>query len=190
MKKRNFTNVEDAIKNLKKGSFVRVSMLTTPTMNKRNNPYYGRVKKLTIISGASLGVDYAKLMQNAAKRSGNETEEKYDVDKRYSKGVWVNGLEKFVSVTNTGQKYLHIYMYQRTSKRNVCYMLDGKIITQNNPLFEQIAMWDKNYNKKPQACAKQAEYGVDDTEIPMVITPLLENIIGIKQNDINYFLGF
>ena len=56
----NITEFVNFCETLNKGTFTQISVITSPKMRKTNNPYYGRVKKLSTYVGEFF--DYQKKM--------------------------------------------------------------------------------------------------------------------------------
>ena len=177
-----YENVEEMLKGCQKGSFFKVITLTSPSMKKRNNPYYGKVQKITIYKGCMLGVSYQNVVQNAAKRNGVENDTPYIVNTNTGKGTWILGLENYITENEKGDKYLHLFI-TRGTRKEMKYLYEGVIIDFNNPIFDKIASWDKNFGKKHEVCKKQEDYGASDDTILSVITPKLENVIEVEQKN-------
>ena len=57
--KQNFNSVSEFTQNVSRGTFgISLITLTEPKMNKRGNPFYGRVHKATYMTNVALGYDY------------------------------------------------------------------------------------------------------------------------------------
>ena len=183
-----YATLEEILKSSVKGGFYRVVTATIPTMNKRNNPFIGRVKKVTIYSSCQMGISYQNAMQNAYKRTNGEASaQAYEVQANTGKGTWIDGLVNFITENEKDARYLHVFLHKRT-KKYVFYLLDGKLVKSGTDLFDEVASWDKNFNKQRTACPKQADYGISDYEITGVITPKVENVIEVVQSD-RYYLN-
>lgn len=179
-----FENVYEMLNNLKKGVYSSISYLCDCKMNKRNNPYYGRVKKLTVYNSIKFGVSYANVMEKQATKAGNEPEKAYIVNTNTGKGNWVFGLKDILTRNEeTGKEYLHIAIYPE-SKTESYYILDGLIVKKDSKVYEEIKSWDNSLKKaKNEPCEKQKEYGVTKEVFVKTPTFILTNVISIKQGN-------
>lgn len=145
-----------------------VTYLVDAAMNKTNNPYYGRVKKLTTVSNARLGVSYESCVNGKLERSGQTPD--YQAGK--STTDFVND---FIQVSKDGTKYyLKVGINSRTTIDSV-YYLDGRIATDKE-------MADiRNYLKKSAPSQRQIAAGIAADEVYRHITPNVENILHIWQ---------
>lgn len=171
-------------KEIKNGTFVTICTNTEVSMNKKNNPLISRdLRKITIYNNAQIGCDYKNIMDNAAKRCGNESD--YQVQKNTGKGVFTVG--KIISTNEKGKSYLHMYFYKKNNsfKKYHYYVLDGKIITEENEKeWALITSWDKAYKRSSEPCNKQVENGITDgNEIPLTLTISAENVVYIRQSN-------
>lgn len=145
-----------------------VTYLVDASMNKTNNPYYGRVKKLTTVSNARLGVSYVNCVNGKLERSGQTPD--YQAGK--STTDFVND---FIQVNKDGTKYyLKVGINSRTTIDSV-YYLDGRIAT------DQEVADIKNYLKKSAPSQRQVAAGLDADDVYRHITPNVENILHIWQ---------
>lgn len=161
-------NIFEAVKDKKGQLGICVTYLVDASMNKTNNPYYGRVKKLTTISNARLGVSYVNCVNGKLERSGQTPD--YQAGK--STTDFVN---EFIQVSKDGTKnYLKIGINSRTTIDSV-YYLDGHIAT------DQEVADIKNYLKKSAPSQRQMAAGIDEDDVYRHITPNVENILHIWQ---------
>lgn len=158
----------NSVKDRKGQMGICVTYLVDASMNKTNNPYYGRVKKLTTISNARLGVSYTNCVNGKLERMGEQPN--YQAGK--STTDFVND---FIQVSKDGTKYyLKVGINSRTTTDSV-YYLDGRIAT------DQEMADIKNHLKKSAPSQRQIAAGIDADEVYRHITPNVENIIHIWQ---------
>lgn len=181
-------------KDFQKGSFCSITYKCEPNMNKRNNPFYGKVEKVILYGGVGIGVDYAKAMENAAKRSGNIDCGSYEVEKKDNgKGSWINErLTNVMSVNDKGTEYLRLYIYKKSTKK-VTYLFTTEenvveVVDINHPLFTEISSWDKSMQKKKEACNKQREFGISDYEVPLINDLIASKILEVSNGDRKYII--
>jgi hypothetical protein len=110
------------IANLKGCQFVNVIALTDADMNKRNNEFYGRVKKFTI-TPMQINFDYEKAVNNRLKKEGKEPN--FSAEGR----KWGQWLHFNKVATHNGEYYLRCYCVKNSRPRTY-YLLDGRIATE------------------------------------------------------------
>ena len=178
---KSYNNVYKMLNDLKKGVYSSISYLCDCKMNKRNNPYYGRVKKLTVYNSIKFGVSYANVMERQATKAGNTPFKPYEVSTNTGKGNWVVGLKDILTRNEeTGKEYLHIAIYPE-SKTESYYILDGLIVKKDSKVYEEIRSWDNSLKKAKEPCEKQKGYGVTKEVLVKTPTFILANVISIKQ---------
>lgn len=158
----------NAVKDRKGQMGICVTYLVDAAMNKTNNPYYGRVKKLTTISNARLGVSYVNCVNGKLERMGETP--------NYQAGKSVTDyVNDFIQESKDGTKqYLKIGINSRTTTDSVLY-LDGHIAT------DQEVAAIKPYLKKSAPSQRQMDAGIDPDDVYRHITPNVDNILHIWQ---------
>lgn len=173
-----FNTIQEFVKNVSRGTFgITVTTVTEPKMKKTNNPYYGRVKKLTILTNVALGYDYENTANNRLERNGLTPcfKAQKSNGKTWEEYPYILKSDKDASV-----KYLRCTMRQNTKVENH-YILDG-IFIKNEKTISEI----KSFIQASGTSKKQAECGLDDENQVIVRDFKLENIIALKQGE-KYF---
>lgn len=117
------------ILSLKKGLFGnKVVTITTPKMNKRNNPFLlngDNVQKVTYYSNIGLGLSYENSTNNKLERMGEEAN--FEAEK--PKGMtWEHYPFILRSEKTPEQKYLRMQFYKNTTCKSI-YLVNGRIAT-------------------------------------------------------------
>ena len=145
-----FTTMMDLMQSVKasKGcQFVSVSYENEQKMNKRNNPYYGRVTK-RVVAQMQFGYSYENACNNRCADGVTF------VADSLSWGAWVEGLENKV-IVHKEEYYLRLYdVHGKTPK--VTYYVDGVVATE-----EQIAEFSQ-FISKSKPSAKQSAHGIEE----------------------------
>jgi hypothetical protein len=134
---------------------------TFPKMNKRGNPFFGRVSKVSKVSG-SINWLYSKWVNDQRERENGFTVleggavkegvvEKFVAEKRR----WGQRLERSPYVEHNGKYYLELGVDESLEHN---YYLDGEIVPKDSELFESIKPW----LPKPRKSNRQ---GVDNDVI-------------------------
>lgn len=173
-------SIVDFVNGLKKGVFGVVLVAhTEPKMNKTNNPYFGRVTKVTRLTNVAIGYSYENTIHNRLERFDIENAEfKSEAPKGRH---WVQGYENILLQSNkdSEQYYLRTTM-RRNTKASVEYLVDGRPATD-----EEIDAF-KAFFPKTATSAKQAEVGLDDSEQVIVRDYKLESIQSLTLGNLNY----
>ena len=148
---------------------------TEPKMNKRGNPYFGRVRAIKYMTNVAVGRDY----ENAVHRVAERTE---GADASNFAAAAPSGMEWEVypyilrGIKDPSQKYLRLTRNGNTTSRTT-YMVDGREAT----AAETEAI--KAFIPKHGESAKQAACGIaaEDQVKPFAIK--VENIVTIYQGD-------
>ena len=157
----------DFILSLKKGLFGnKVVTITTPKMNKRNNPFLlsgDNVQKITYYNNIGLGLSYENSTNNKLERMGEEAN--FEAEK--PKGmVWDSYPFILRSEKNPEQKYLRMQFYKNTTCKSL-YLVNGKIATP-----QQIKTIESFLPKS------------SSNSIIKVLSVKLENVVKIKQSNL------
>ena len=136
------------LNNVKGCKFINVTALTDAGMYLRNNPFKGRVKKLSI-TPMQFGYDYETAVNNRLAREGKEAN--FDADK-LPWGKWVEGMRNKV-ISHKDMYYMRTYCV-RNSKPRTYYLLDGHLASTQE--WEEI----KCYLKTTSTSEKQSNAGL------------------------------
>lgn len=169
-------NLELFLKQVVKGSFgVELVALTDPKMNKRNNPYFGRLKKQSRITNVALGVSYENVVNSRLRAEDKLPNFVAEAPKGKR---WCQGSAFLLeSEKDCTKKYLRTLM-RKNSKINVTYFLDG-VAVDNVDVLADIKQWVQKPNKP-------TNQGLDDENLVIVRDFSIENIIYIKQGEKEY----
>lgn len=174
-----FITISDFANNINKGTFGIVMLTaTTPKMRKTNNPYFGRVIKVSYRTNVALGWGYEKTIEGRLEKKGLPTD--FEVEKPKGK-TWVAYPFILEKDSDTSVQYLRTFTRNNTTSKSV-FMLDGVLVTDNNIIAEI-----KSFIPTPSDSAKQIALGLTNAEDR--VNPLdytLENILYIAQSD-NYY---
>lgn len=165
-------SIIEKVSGMKKATFgVDIFTQTEPAMRKTNNPYIGRVTKLTHYIDAVLGVDYQKAVNNRLERNGFEPtyQSEEPKGKKHYNAFFYQSLD--------GETfYLKIGIYQSTSIVSILF-LDGQPAT---PV--QIAQIEPFLQKKSNFVQKQADAGLTETEEQYhIVAPKAQNVVKITE---------
>jgi hypothetical protein len=159
------------VSKLNKGIFgVEVTTNTEPSMRKTNNPYLGRVRKVSVYRNAILGVDYENAVNGRLERKGEVADYKADAPKgkkHYNAFFYVSDKDENVF-------YLKIGMRKNTNIESE-YMVDGRIAT-----AAERAEIETFLTSHSSSVKKQAEAGLDESEQYRIVAPKLENVVSIR----------
>lgn len=162
-------NIIEQVSKMNKGIFgVEILTETEPAMRKTNNPFVGRVKKITHYVNAILGVEYQNVVNNRLTRNGNEANYKSEAPKgkKHYNAFFYQSLD--------GETfYLKIGMYKNTTCHSILF-LDGQPATPTQ--IEQIKPFLQTKSNNVQ---KQQEAGLNDTEQYHIVAPKTSNVLKI-----------
>lgn len=163
----------DFIKNLKNGAYMVVCTETEPKMLKTNNPFVGRVKKVSAYAGVRTGVDYAICVANAIERA---TSECTDFVADAPKGMQWDTFPKILKgIKDPNQMYFRISIDKSTVTKSV-WFIDGRVATD-----AEVADI-KKFLPAISSSAKQAAAGlVNESEQIQVRSIKFQNILYVKQ---------
>lgn len=173
-------SIVDFVSGLKKGVFgITLVAHTEPKMNKTNNPYFGRVTKVTRLTNVAIGYSYENTINNRLERAGVENT---DFKSEAPKGRhWVEGYENILLQSNkdSEQYYIRTTMRKNT-KASVEYLVD------NRPATEEEINAFKEFFPKSSTSTKQTEAGLQDSEQVVVRDYKLESIQSLTLGNLNY----
>lgn len=164
------------VETLTKGTFGIVMLTATiPTMRKTNNPYMGRVLKVSYRTNVALGWDYKSTIEGRAEKLGIDTP--YEVEKPKGK-TWLVPPFILQSDKDARQLYLRTYTRNNSTTKSI-FVLDGNIVT-NEVTIEHI----KSFMQAHTECKKQTEYGlVEDKDKVNPLDYKVEGILYIRQGN-------
>ena len=112
--------VVSALESAVRCTFVSFVMLTTPTMRKTNNPYFGRVQKRTSVKWGLFNATYIGRDAN-----GNELPKNERGKEPLPWGKW-RVFRK--TIEHAGKVYMRVYTTKRSIVKEQC-LLDGRVAT-------------------------------------------------------------
>jgi len=155
------------ILSLKKGLFGnKVVTITTPKMNKRNNPFIlngDNVQKITYYNNIGLGISYENTMNNRKERNGEERN--FEAEKPFGMS-WEAFPFILKSDKDPSQKYLRMQFYANTTCKSV-YLINGHLATPS-----EVETIKKFIPKKSESEIK-------------VLSVKLQNVVKIKQSNVS-----
>ena len=164
-------SVADFCAVINKGTFgVQILSVTEPKMNKKGNPFFGRVKKATYLSNVALGYNYENVVNNRLEKQGLEPTFK-SVAPKGTRFISDFMLEK---ISDPSVTYLRTTMQGSTTEKH-SYYLDGVEVTDPN-LLAELMVWIT----LPTKSAKQSEHGLDENQV-VVRNFTTSNIVCLKQ---------
>lgn len=167
--------MKNFINSIGKGTFGIVMVTCTiPTMNKTGNPYYGRLKKISMTSNVAFGYDYSAYLYGKAKKQGllNGRELKdFQEEVSKPKGKHWDEFPYFLqSDKDENQRYLRAY-YNANSVTKSIYLLDGRFVTD-----ERVKEDIKQYIKVSSSTS--SKFGLNDIVVRDFKT---ENVLCLTQ---------
>lgn len=154
-----------------KGQFGAVVItLTTPKMNKRGNPFWGRVQKLTRYTNVAIGCDYTRTIESRASRLG--ITEKYDTASNKCGGFIDSKLPYCRQHPTSGQTYFE-FLFRKNTKPTPIWLVDGRVAT-----HEEIAIFEPFLPQKTNN-SKQSAFGLDSANEVVIRQPKCDNILTI-----------
>ena len=163
------------IESLGNGQYFSLITLTEPKMNKRNNPYYGRVTKKSVITGVRTGVSYSNCVDASLGR--NNIDDHITTEKPFGKS-WVVVNKILVSDKDSNQFYLRTSWDKSTKVQSSALYLDGQEVTDTDILADI-----KSFIPKPSESKKQATLGLTGQEQISIKDYKFESIQEIKCGD-------
>lgn len=159
----------DVLKQVEKSTFINVTMVTVPTMNKTGNPLFGMVKKVTNCNYL-IGNDYETRVNS------NEVKEGLEGTFESMKPSGKHHVSKCVLVDDkTGlTNYLMVERFDEV-KPKVDYLKNGE------PMNEVDRMILNDWLKKSSDTTRQ-----EQERVVSVITPKIENIKSLSLNGMVY----
>ena len=163
------------IESLGNGQYFSLTTLTEPKMNKRNNPYYWRVTKKSVITGVRTGVSYSNCVDSSLGR--NNIDDHITTEKPFGKS-WVVVNKILVSDKDSNQFYLRTSWDKSTKVQSSALYLDGQEVTDTDILADI-----KSFMPKPSESKKQATLGLTGQEQISIKDYKFESIQEIKCGD-------
>ena len=157
---------------LKGATFFTVTTLTVPKMNKRGNPFFGRVLKFAV-RNCQFGYDYENAVNNRLEKEGKERSFKAD---SLPWGVWV---EPNKIISHKGNLYGRFYVAKNCIVESH-YIIDNIRLATAEEKAE-IEKWVTDRDES----ATQSAVGLTDNQVkPWSIN--LDNVLGIVVNGCDY----
>ena len=170
-----FNSVSEFVQNVSRGTFgITLIAVTEPKMNKRGNPFYGRVKKATYMSNVALGYDYENVVNARLERKGEEGTFQAEKPNGKSWDVYPFILQ---SDKDESIKYLRCTMRPNTATKTI-YILDGEIVKDAETILAI-----KDWLPKSAPSVKQTESGLSDDEQVIVRDYKLDGILCLTQGE-------
>lgn len=164
--------LNDFITSLPNGRYFTLTTITIPKMNKRNNPYYGRVTKKSVITGVRTGVSYERCVDASLLR--NDIDNHIVTEKPYGKSFLVVN-KILMSDKDNNQLYLRTSWDKSTKVQSSTLYLDGQEVTDTDILAEI-----KSFMPKPSESKKQTDLGLTGQEQISIKDYKFESIKEIK----------
>ena len=137
-------------------------------MRKTNNPFVGRIRKVTTYIDAVLGVNYQNAVNNRLKR--NELEANYVSEAPKGKKHY----NAFFYQSLDGENfYLIIGIYKNTTIK-VKYIIDGHEATE-----QEVEALKPFLQSHSTAIQKQSEAGLSEAEQYRIVAPKAQNVVSI-----------
>lgn len=170
-----FNSVSEFVQNVSRGTFgITLIAVTEPKMNKRGNPFYGRVKKATYMSNVALGYDYENVVNARLERKGEEGTFQAEKPKGKSWDAYPFILQ---SDKDESIKYLRCTMRPNTATKTI-YILDGEIVKDAETILAI-----KDWLPKSAPSVKQTESGLSEEEQVIVRDYKLDGILCLTQGE-------
>lgn len=163
------------IESLGNGQYFSLTTVTEPKMNKRNNHYYNRVTKKSVITGVRTGVSYSNCVDASLGR--NNIDDHITTEKPFGKS-WVVVNKILMSDKDNNQLYLRTSWDKSTKVQSSTLYLDGQEVTDPDILAEI-----KSFMPKPSESKKQATLGLTGQEQISIKDYKFESIQEIKCGD-------
>ena len=163
-------NQISAVSAMNKAIFgVTIKTNTEPKMRKTNNPYFGRVRKISTYTNAILGVEYQNAVNNRLERGGMEANYVAEAPK----GKKQYNAFFYQSLKDESVFYLKIGMYKNTEVKSV-YEVDGRAATNEEVAEIKTFLQTSDGNVK-----KQQDAGLENEEQYRIVAPKFENVVSI-----------
>lgn len=164
--------VEIVSQELKSGQFgYTIITATEPRMNKTNNIYYGRVKKISVYKNAMMGCNYGNIVNNRRESEGKTA----DFGAQAPKGKTIFNKFFYQSAKEPETFYLKIIFYKTQTKVESSYLVDGR------PATDQEIQEIKTFMPKPSSAAPYQ--GLEEENEVKIVAPKWDNVLQIKQGD-------
>lgn len=152
-----------------------VEMIAEPKMNKRGNPFIGRVLKRTTFVHPYLGCNYGSMVNRQGERQGIDDTFKADSIK------WATNLNAyFIEHNGTKDMYLKVGVCHDTIIKS-SYILDGRVATAEE--VEQI----QSFMPSATDSQKQLAYGIEAEKQVKWRTINMAHIVSVRQGTKTYY---
>ena len=173
---KNLENIRDFVKGINKGTFgITLVAMTEPSgMRKTNNPYVGRVKKISYTTNVALGYDYGSYLEARAKKFGLDVSD-YKVEKPKGK-KWFEHPYLLQSEKDETKHYLRCF-YRPNTITKVIWLVDGRQATE-----VEIAEI-KSFIPEKKVSAKQESFGFDKETEVLVRDYSFDSVVALYQGE-------
>lgn len=173
---KNLKNVSEFVKGINKGTFgITLIAMTDPSgMRKTNNPYVGRVKKISYTANVALGYDYENYLEARAKKLGLNMAD-FKAEKPKGK-TWFDHPYLLVSDKDATKHYLRCY-YRPNTITKVIWLVDGRLATASE--IEVI----KSFIPEKKVSAKQESFGFTKESEVIVRDYSFDSVVALYQGE-------
>lgn len=155
----------DFLKSAKGCQFMTISYSVEPKMNKRGNPYFGRVTKISVAQ-----VQYGYSYQNAVNNRTDEDAPEFKAQ-AMSGAEWLDGYENRLCVSAKGIR-ARFYRYEGGKSKSI-FLIDGRLASESE-VAEIKSFMPQRKPSQTQAAVGLIEHQVE----PFAI--YIDNILSIK----------
>lgn len=154
---------------------ITIEMVAEPKMNKRGNPFIGRVLKRTTFIHPYLGCNYGSMVTREGQRQGIDDSFNPDTIK------WANNINAyFIEHKTSGDYYLKVGVKSDTIVKSY-YLVDGREATAEE--VEQI----QSFMPPASDSQKQLAYGIEPEKQIKWRTINMEHIVSVRQGAKTYY---
>ena len=164
----------DTVTAIKGATFMSLRLRTEPKMRKTNNPYFGRVEKVSQ-TNVTVGAIYQNSVNRQSEREGNEKAGDFEAMSL----PWGQWLVPNKLITHKGKLYLRAQVNAHMVP-DVTYEIDGKEATS-----EQLAELE-TFIQTRKPSARQKEQGNEKEVKPFTVA--IENIEEVTESGATYTL--
>lgn len=161
--------IEKALRSYPKGSFITIIAESgLSNMRKTNNPYVGRVRKITMYKRIGIARSYENAVNNRIEAIGGE--------------------RNFAAQKPSGKHHIDAYILAADKDESKHY---AALFTNRNTIFDSVYLVDnrlatptevkeiESFIPEHKESARQSEAGIAAEDQVKMFTPLIENIISV-----------
>jgi hypothetical protein len=167
-------SLSDFCTKVQKGTFCVVMLTSTiPTMRKTNNPYIGRVVKVSYRTNVALGWGYQDTINGRLDKKGLSAD--FVAEKPKGK-TWIAYPFFLEKDADTSVQYIRTFTRNNTTTKSV-FVLDGTIVTDANIIADI-----QSFIPSHKTSAKQESFGlVEDSDKVNLLDYITSNVLYIAQ---------